>query len=79
VGTGGIGINQNGRNVRRGRKPRYRDERDRREHKDGITRRDVLRADEMIAAYGPDGYERVREVGRRYDPGDIFGHAGVRL
>ena len=41
------------------RKPRYRDERDRR-------------------VAGLNGYERVRELGRRSDPGDIFGHAGVR-
>jgi FAD/FMN-containing dehydrogenase len=35
------------------------------------------RADQLLAAYGAEGYERLRELGRRYDPGNVFGHAGT--
>lgn len=35
------------------------------------------RADQLVATYGAEGYERLRELGRRYDPGNVFGHAGT--
>jgi FAD/FMN-containing dehydrogenase len=33
-------------------------------------------AAELVATYGGDGYERLRRLRRRYDPGDVFGPRG---